>query len=61
MDVRPAGCGDDVAPYLLGALDRADAERFERHLEGCELCQADVDRLRPVVDALPATSQTCQT
>ena len=55
--MRPPGCGDDVAPYLLGALERDDAERFERHLEGCELCQADVERLRPAVDALPASAE----
>jgi anti-sigma-K factor RskA len=57
MDMRPPGCGDDVAPYLLGALERPDAERFERHLAGCELCQADVERLRPAVDALPASAE----
>jgi anti-sigma-K factor RskA len=57
MDMRAPGCGDDVAPYLLGALDREDAERFERHLAGCELCQADVARLRPVIEALPATTE----
>jgi anti-sigma-K factor RskA len=57
MDMRPPGCGEDVAPYLLGALERDDAERFERHLETCELCQADLERLRPAVDALPAAAE----
>jgi anti-sigma-K factor RskA len=54
--MRAPGCGDDVAPYLLGALQSPDAERFERHLAECELCRADLERLRPVVDALPATT-----
>ena len=56
MDLTSPGCGEDVAPYLLGALEPADAARFERHLEECELCQADVARLRPAVDALPTTA-----
>jgi anti-sigma-K factor RskA len=55
--MRAPGCGDDVAPYLLGALASADAERFERHAAECELCRADLERLRPVVDALPATTE----
>ena len=57
MDVTRDGCGEDVAVYLLGALGPAEAERFEHHLAGCELCRADVARLRPVVDALPVTPE----
>jgi anti-sigma-K factor RskA len=53
----PHGCGEDVAPYLLGALVPADTERFERHLEGCPHCRDDVERLRPVVDVLPALAE----
>ena len=49
------GCGEDVAPWLLGALTREDADRFQHHLAGCTLCQADVARLKPAVDALPVT------
>jgi anti-sigma-K factor RskA len=52
-----AGCGEDIAPYLLGALDAADAERFERHLAGCELCRTDLERLRPAARALPPTAE----
>ena len=55
--MRAPGCGEDVAPYLLGALEPGDHARFERHLESCELCQADVARLRPAVDALPASAE----
>jgi anti-sigma-K factor RskA len=46
-------CGEDVAPYALGALSPAEARRFEDHLAGCDLCRTDLARLRPVVDALP--------
>ena len=49
---RAAGCGEDVAPYALGALPDADAREFERHLRSCELCQTDLATLRPAVDAL---------
>ena len=44
---------DDVAAYLLGALDRAEEQRFELHLEECPICQDELGRLRPAVDALP--------
>jgi anti-sigma-K factor RskA len=56
MTVRPTGCGEDVAPYALGALEPEEARRFERHLDDCELCRADLATLRPVVDTLPATA-----
>jgi anti-sigma-K factor RskA len=46
-------CGEDVAPYVLGALPDVDARDFERHMRGCELCRADVETLRPAVEALP--------
>lgn len=56
MDVnRPNPCGEDVAPYALGALSADDAHRFEDHLAGCELCQTDLAALKPVVDTLPET------
>ena len=41
---------DDDAAYVLGALDPGQRAEFERHLEGCPLCQAQVDELA----ALPA-------
>ena len=57
MDVRHPGCGEDVAPYALGALSDADARRFEQHLVECELCRADLQSLRPVVETLPETPE----
>jgi anti-sigma-K factor RskA len=46
-------CGGDVAAYLLGALDPAEAEAFRRHLERCAVCRDEVDSLGGVVQALP--------
>ncbi len=44
---------DDVAAWVLGALEPDGAERVERHLETCAECRADAERLRRSVDALP--------
>jgi anti-sigma-K factor RskA len=44
---------DDVAAYLLGALEPGESAELERHVAGCAECQADVRRLRPAVDLLP--------
>jgi hypothetical protein len=42
----------DAAAYLLGALD--EPESYRAHLATCTACQAEVARLQPVVDTLPA-------
>lgn len=44
---------EDLAAYMLGALDPREAKDFERHLEGCEHCQAELRWLEPAVHALP--------
>jgi anti-sigma-K factor RskA len=44
---------EDLAAYMLGALDPREAEGFERHLEGCERCQEERRWLEPAVHALP--------
>ena len=44
---------EDLAAYMLGALDPSEAEDFERHLEGCEQCQEELRWLRPAVQVLP--------
>ncbi|MCF6472992.1 hypothetical protein FAF44_32050 [Nonomuraea sp. MG754425] len=36
---------DGVAAYALGVLDEEDHEAFERHLEACERCQAELVEL----------------
>jgi len=46
---------DDLAAWMLGALEPAEVERFERHLAGCERCRTDLNWLRPAVDTIPAT------
>jgi anti-sigma-K factor RskA len=44
---------EDVAAYLLGALEPGEAAELERHAEGCERCQAEIRWMIPAVDALP--------
>jgi anti-sigma-K factor RskA len=42
-----------VAPWVLGALDPAEADEVRTHVEGCAACREVADRLRRVVGALP--------
>jgi len=44
---------EDVAAYMLGALEPEEAAALERHAEGCERCQAEIRWLTPALDALP--------
>lgn len=44
---------EDVAAYLLGALEPDEATELERHAEGCERCQAEIRWMTPAVDTLP--------
>lgn len=44
---------DDLAAYVLGALDPREAADFERHLEGCESCREELRWLEPAVHSLP--------
>jgi anti-sigma-K factor RskA len=46
-------CGDDVAAYALGALERDEAEAFRRHLADCPECRAELAGFESVVEALP--------
>jgi anti-sigma-K factor RskA len=41
-----------VAGYVLGALEPDDESAFQRHLEGCAACEANVRELEEVVGAL---------
>lgn len=60
MNAPGTGCGSDVAAYALGALSEEETRRFEAHLRTCEMCQADLEGLRPVVSALPAAAEPVQ-
>jgi anti-sigma-K factor RskA len=44
---------EDVAAYLLGALEREQAAALERHAEDCERCRRELRWLTPAVHALP--------
>lgn len=44
---------ENVGAYLLSALTEIETRAFEQHLEECPVCQDELDRLRPAVDALP--------
>jgi anti-sigma-K factor RskA len=46
-------CNEDVAAYMLGALEPGEAAELERHAEACERCQAEIRWLTPALDALP--------
>jgi anti-sigma-K factor RskA len=43
---------DDLAAFLLGALTPAEQERFERHLESCGACRAELQELRRPAELL---------
>ncbi len=38
----------DVGAYLFGSLDLKERSAFERHLPGCDTCQAEMLRLAPL-------------
>lgn len=46
---------DDLATYVLGALDQPEAADLETHLGTCSDCRQRVLWLRPAVDMLPAS------
>ena len=55
---EPPGCGQDAAPFLLGALEPGEVRAFKRHLESCAVCRDEVTALCPVLEALPAAAPT---
>jgi anti-sigma-K factor RskA len=44
---------DEIAAFLLGALEPGEAAELERHLAGCEDCRTELEWLRPAVQLLP--------
>jgi hypothetical protein len=51
----PERLQEDLAGYVLGALDPQEASTLELHLEGCESCRERLGWLHPAVDLLPAS------
>lgn len=46
---------EDLAAYMLGALEPDEATAVERHLDGCERCREKMRWLEPAVHSLPET------
>lgn len=44
---------EDLAAYMLGALEQDEAAELERHLEGCKRCEEEMRWLEPAVQVLP--------
>ena len=44
---------EDLAAYMLGALDTDEVNDFERHLEGCKRCQEEMRWFEPALQTLP--------
>jgi anti-sigma-K factor RskA len=53
MNVNEHEQRDELAAYLLGALEPGEAAALERHLAGCEGCRTELEWLRPAVQLLP--------
>jgi anti-sigma-K factor RskA len=51
---RPPDCGNDAAPYVLGALEPSEARAFAHHMQSCTVCRDEVTALGPVLDVLPS-------
>lgn len=45
-------CGADAAAYVLGALEREEAEAFRRHMASCAVCRDEVAAFQQVTDAM---------
>jgi anti-sigma-K factor RskA len=54
QNIHYVGCGEDAAPYVLGALTEAEHEGFLAHLRTCAACREEVASLQGVANALPA-------
>jgi anti-sigma-K factor RskA len=51
---------EDLAAYMLGALEPGEAAEFERHLDGCERCRAEMRWCEPAVQTLPESVERQQ-
>jgi anti-sigma-K factor RskA len=57
---RRPDCGNDAAPYVLGALEPSEARAFANHIESCAACRDEVAALVPVLNVLPACVSRCE-
>ncbi len=48
---------DDLAAYVLGALEPGESAELERHIAGCEECKVELDWLRPAAQLLPESAE----
>jgi len=46
---------EELAAYVLGALDAAERAAIEAHIDGCERCRADLRWIGAATEALPAS------
>jgi len=44
---------EELAAYMLGALEPAELAAFEQHLEDCDRCRAEARWLAPALQAVP--------
>lgn len=50
---------DDIAVYALGSLPAQDAQRVRAHLQTCPECRDEYEHLRPAVDAVAYSAESC--
>jgi len=48
---------DDLAAFAIGALDAAEARAVRAHLEGCDVCRAEVQSLEEAAFAVAALAE----
>lgn len=46
---------EELAAYVLGALDPAEREAVESHVAGCERCRSDLRWIGAAIEVLPAS------
>jgi anti-sigma-K factor RskA len=51
---------DDIAAYLLGALEEGEVASLRAHLDECRTCRAEYERLRAATDLLPLAVEQYQ-
>ena len=47
---------DAAGAYVLGAMPPGERQRYELHLNECEICREEIEELRPAAEALPVAS-----